>query len=132
MKKFILVFAFLAFASCNIDNTDDFRTHLISIDQAVTPSSLIFGSTVNITVKYTLPNGCYRFDELYYDLQGNTHTIAVRALQDLNAVCTQAIIEEEYTLPLVVTQTQDYVFRFWKGKDNDGLDIFEEIVIPVN
>ncbi|MEQ6124510.1 hypothetical protein AAON49_09935 [Pseudotenacibaculum sp. MALMAid0570] len=132
MKKIILAFAFLSFVSCNIDNTDDFQTHLIAIDEAVTPSSLTFGTTVQITVKYTLPNGCYRFYELFYNPQGNTRTVAVRALQDLNAVCTQATIEEEYTFPLTVTQTQDYVFRFWKGTDNDGQDIFEEVIIPVN
>ena len=53
MKKIILVFVFLSFVSCKIDNTDDFQTHLIAIDEAMTPSSLTFGTTVQITIKYT-------------------------------------------------------------------------------
>ncbi|MFD2566876.1 hypothetical protein [Pseudotenacibaculum haliotis] len=132
MKKLFLAFSLLMFVSCTVDNGDEMRLHFLAIDDAVTPTSLTFGSTVDITVNYTLPNGCYRFYELYYVPNGTTRTVAVRALQNLSIVCSQATISESYTFPLTVTQTEDYVFRFWKGTDNDGNDIYEEVTIPVN
>lgn len=133
MKKLLLVLSVLFLASCTIDNNnDDVRIQFLAIDDAVTPSSLTFGSTVDITINYTLPSGCYTFYELYYVPEGTTRTVAVRALQNLTDPCTLATISENYTFPLTVTQTEDYTFRFWKGTDNEGNDIFEEVIIPVN
>ncbi len=40
--------------------------------------------------------------------------------------------QEEYAFPVEATQEEDYVFKFWKGKNNEGEDVYEEVVIPVN
>jgi hypothetical protein len=30
------------------------------------------------------------------------------------------------------SQEEDYIFKFWKGKDTNGENIFEEVIVPVN
>ena len=118
--------------ACSPDNDNAFQLHLLTIDEATTPASLNSGGVDFITVKYTLPNPCYHFHSLYYEYQGTSRIVAVRALEDLSTTCTQVTVEEEFTFPLQVAQTEDYTFKFWKGKDSNGEDIFEEVIIPVN
>lgn len=130
MKKVIFIFSLLFLVSCTAD--DEFQLHLLTIDEAVTPASLTSGDVEFITVKYTLPSPCYSFYNLYYEYQGTSRIVAIRALEDLSTACAQTTVEAEYTFPLQVSQTEDYTFKFWKGKDSNGEDIFEEIVVPVN
>lgn len=132
MKKILFICSFLFLLSCSIDDDDNFHLHLLTIDEAVTPDVLEFGSVTPITVKYTLPGDCYSFYNLYYQYEGTSRIVAIRALEDLDATCTQATVEQEYTFPLQVVQTEDYVFKFWKGTDSNGDNIFEEVIIPVN
>ena len=39
---------------------------------------------------------------------------------------------EEYDLLVTAKQEEGYLFKFWKGTDNNGENIFEEVVVPVN
>ncbi|WP_435414033.1 hypothetical protein [Polaribacter aestuariivivens] len=129
----LLLVAILAFSSClNTDDLPNYKYEFIGINEAETPTSFTFGARDTINLKYTLPNSCYSFDNIYYEYQDTARVVAVRAFVDLDAVCTQATIEKEYKLIVNVSQKQDYLFKFFKGKDTDGENIFEEIVIPVN
>ena len=132
-KTALLLLGLLVFYSC-LDTNDsvDFKYEFLSIDEAITPANFTFGKTDTIKVKYSLPNGCYAFDRIYYETKDTTRTVAITALVTLNDACTQAIIKEEYELIIRASQTEDYVFKFYKGKDNKGENIFEEVVIPVN
>lgn len=130
MKKVIFIFSLLLLMACSSE--DEFQLHILTIDEAVTPTSLNAGDVDFITVKYTLPNPCYHFYNLYYEYEGTSRIVAIRALEDLSTTCSQVTVQEEYTFPVQVLQTEDYTFKFWKGKDSNGEDIFEEVVVPVN
>jgi len=133
MKKSILLFlSVIVFYSCLSNDEPNFRYEFLTIDSAETPTSFTFGETDTIKIKYTLLNGCYSFDRLYYEYQDTTRIVAVTALVRLDVACTEALVEEEYEFPVTATQTEDYVFKFWKGEDSNGEDIFDEVVIPVN
>lgn len=135
MKKVILIFASLfLFYSClnNDDNRINFTYELLPIDAVTAPASFTFGEKDTLKLKYSLKNGCSSFDGIHYEYQDTTRIVAVRALVALNDICTQEIIQNDYNLIVTATQEEDYVFKFYKGKDNNGENIFEEVVVPVN
>ena len=110
MKKWWLLFTGLVvFYSC-LDNdqegpnyflnkvSDDpnYRFEYLPIDSVITPESFTFGQTDTITMAYSLPNGCYSFDQIYYEVKGTTtRIVAVTAIVELDMFCTEAIIQEE-------------------------------------
>lgn len=135
MKKIsILLCSLFLFYSClnNDDDAPNFTYEYLPVDEAITPTNFTFGEIDSITLKYSLPNGCYHFDRLYYQYQDTTRIVAVTALVSLDSSCTEAIVQEEYTFAVRATQEEDYLFKFFKGKDGQGNNIFEEVVIPVN
>lgn len=135
MKKIILLFAgLLLFYSClnNDDHRINYNYELLPIDSYTTPASFTYGEKDTIKVKYSLKNGCYGFDGIHYEYHDTVRVVAVRAFVALDEVCTQAIIQNEYNLIVTATQEEDYVFKFYKGKDDNGENIFEEVIVPVN
>ncbi|PQJ76847.1 hypothetical protein BTO16_13330 [Polaribacter glomeratus] len=134
MFKKILTFCFaiVTLSSCLNNNEPSYTFEFLPIDEAIVPASFKFGERDTIAIKYTLNNGCYSFDNLYYEYQDTVRVVAVRALLSLENACTLNIRQEEYKFVVNVTQKEDYLFKFWKGKDSNGEDTFEEIVVPVN
>ena len=133
MKKVtLLLLSTIVFYSCLNNDEPNLAYEFLPINTTETPASFTFGETDTIKIKYTLPNGCYSFENLYYEYQDSTRVVAVTALVQLDAACTEALVEEEYAFPVIASQREDYIFKFWKGEDSDGEDIFEEVVIPVN
>ena len=135
MKKIILLFAsILLFYSClNSDNDRvNLAFELLPIDEYTTPESFTFGQKDTIKIKYSLKNGCYYFDNIYYEYQDTTRIVAVRSIIDLDSNCTEAITQYDYDLVVTAAQEEDYVFKFYKGTDTNGDSIFEEVVVPVN
>ena len=69
---------------------------------------------------------------MYYEIERNSRIVAINALLDNEISCTQATIEQEIKIPVHVLQEEDYVFRFYKGKDTEGNSIFDNVTVPVN
>jgi len=121
--------------SCSLDddgNNSNFSIKTLPIKEAVVPASFDFGQSHEITVFYDLPDGCHTFRNLFYQQEGTSRIVAVNSLVDDTANCTLAIIEKEFTFTVNVTQSQDYTFKFWKGTDSNGDDIFDDVIVPVN
>jgi len=137
MKRVVLnlVLVFL-FVSCSLDDGDNNANNLnletLSIKEAVVPTEFTFGGTHNIKVIYDLPSGCHSFYDLFYRHEGTSRTVAVNALVDESLPCTESLVEAEHTFQVNIVQREDYVFKFWKGTDENGENIFEEITVPVN
>jgi hypothetical protein len=133
MKKIVLLLmSVILFSSCIDDDGPKYAYEILTIDEATVPESFTFGESYDVTVKYTLPNSCYSFHSLYYEYQDTTRVVAINALVRTDINCTEEAIERDYTFEVNVTQQEDYVFKFWKGEDADGENIFEEVVVPVN
>ena len=135
MKKIILLFAsVLLFYSCLNSDTDrvNLAYELLPIDEYTVPESFTFGEQDIINIKYSLKNGCYYFDNIYYEYQDTTRIVAVRAIVELDSNCTQEITQHNYDLVVTATQEKDYLFKFYKGQDANGDSIFEEVIVPVN
>ena len=74
------------------------------------------------------PQNSYRFalNAVHDDQEGS-----MGSLVNENGPCTDDLREIEYTFKVNVVQREDYTFKFWKGVDGDGENIFEEIIVPV-
>ncbi len=131
-KLIILCLSVVFFSSCLNDNEPNFSFELLPIDEFTVPASFTFGEKSTIAIKYTLENSCYYFDNLYYEYQDTTRIVAVNVSISLNDACAEMISQEEYEFEVDVTQEEDYIFKFWKGKDSNGENIFEEVIVPVN
>lgn len=131
-KLTVLCLGIVLFNSCLEDNEPHFSYEILPVDEAIVPASFIFGEQDTIAIKYSLKNSCYYFDNLYYEYQDTTRIVAVRAYLSLDDACAEVITQKEYKFVVNVTQEEDYVFKFWKGTDNTGENIFEEFIVPVN
>jgi len=121
--------------SCSLgddDNNSNLSLKTLPIQEAVVPDSFDLGQSFEITIFYDLPDGCHSFYSLFYQHEGTSRIVAVNSLVEDAATCTLAIIEKEFTFTVNATQAEDYTFKFWKGTDSNGDDIFEEVIVPVN
>ncbi|MFC2109536.1 hypothetical protein ACFLRU_00675 [Bacteroidota bacterium] len=134
MKRILYITLFaLLFTSC-IDNNDEypnFHFTILPIEEATIPSSFVLDETYEITIKYSLPNGCHSFYCLYYEYDDANRIVAVNAIVNDEIACTEALINKEYTFEVNAAQEEDYVFKLWKGVDENDEDIFEEVIVPV-
>lgn len=133
MKKYILLLlSVVTFTACLNDDGPEYSYEILEVKEATVPDSFTFGEDGEITITYDLPSACYSFHSLYYEYQDTARIVAVNALKREINSCSEALIEKEHTFLVNVTQQEDYVFKFWKGTDADGNNIFEEKVVPVN
>jgi hypothetical protein len=133
MKKILLVvFTSIVLLSCSDNDVIDFEYTFVPIDEITAPVSFTFGETDTLKLKYTLPNSCYYFNDVYYQYRDSTRIVAISAIKELDTYCTEALITAEFNLLVTARQEEDYLFKFWIGKDSDGENIFEEVIVPVN
>ncbi|MDJ0646756.1 MAG: hypothetical protein QNJ57_12305 [Flavobacteriaceae bacterium] len=134
MRNFFLyAVTILLMSSCALDDdSSSFELQTLPIKSAEVPASFTLNELYNITVTYDLPNGCHNFHSLFFQQEGNERIVAINTLVSLGVVCTEALIEESFTFDIIASQRDDYVFKFWKGVDTNGENIFDEVIVPVN
>lgn len=135
MKKLVLFILFVTtLTGCTIDNDnqDSYSFEVSPIDSYTLPEKFILGNTYEIKLKYTRPTECHFFQGIYYDKNMNIRTIWIQTGVNTNQICTQQIPpQSEISFNFYVTNTGSYIFKFYKGKDADDKNIFEEVEIPV-
>jgi hypothetical protein len=135
MKKFALFILFVTtLTGCSLDNgnQDTYTYEVLPVDSYTLPEKFTLGNTYEIKLKYTKPSSCHFFQGIYYSKDLNTRTIAIQAAVKNGQVCTQSIpAPSEASFNFYVTNTGSYIFKFYKGKDATGKEIFEEVEVPV-
>ena len=134
MKKIVLfLIVITSFLSCSLDDDNTTYTYeVLPVDSYVVPASFTLGQTYEIKLKYQKPTVCHIYQGIYYEKNLNTRTIAVQTAVKKNQVCTMEIPPiSEVSFNFMVSNTGSYIFKFYKGKDASGKDIFEEVEIPV-
>ena len=95
-------------------------------------ASFTLGQTYEIKLKYQRPTSCHFYQGLYYDKNLNTRTIAIQTAVKNNQACTQDIPPiAEVSFNFTATNIGTYIFKFYKGKDTKGEDVFEDVEISV-
>lgn len=129
MKKIALILTiFITVLSCSSDNSPNFAYELLPVEQAVVPAEMVVDQEYEIQVSYIQPTDCHAFSDFYYEVDGDTRTIAIVSVYSTSGNCTSQvpdnIVERSFTFkPL---QATTYTFRFWNGEDENGQDIYTE------
>lgn len=135
MKKlvlFLVLITTLVSCSADNDNTDSYTYEVLPVQSYELPASFTLGQTYEIKLKYQKPTACHIFQGIYYDKNLNTRTIAIQTAINDNQVCTTEIPAiSEVSFNFYVTNTGSYIFKFYKGEDAAGQNVFEEVEIPV-
>lgn len=136
MKKIIsLIALFFLFNSCTPDNGPSYSLEFLPIGSVDIPTEFTLGETYPITVYYNRPTTCHYFNNLYYNKNLNTRTIAVEGVVEYRDNCqdlSAADAMDSYTFNFYVTSNGSFKFKFYQGKDDAGNDVFLEYEVPVN
>ena len=133
MKKIILLLSLLfIFSSCESDD-ESYSVVVLPIASVEIPNAFELGETYPITMRYYKPSNCHANYGIYYKKDLNTRICAVKNLMENRNNCDpiQNVLVEE-TFNFYVTNTGNYIFKFWTGEDTNGNDTFLEYDIPVN
>lgn len=134
MKKIVLfVVLITSFLGCSIDNDNtSYAYNVLPIESYIVPAKFILGETYVIKLKYQKPTPCHSYQGIYYDKNLNTRTIAIQTAVKNNQACTQDIPPiAEVSFNFTATNIGTYIFRFYKGKNTKGEDVFEDVEISV-
>jgi hypothetical protein len=134
MKKLIALICIIVLSISCTQEPDGPRVHfeLLKVESVVLPTTFTVNTVNEIEVTYSRPSSCHGFEGFYYTRDGFNRTIAV-----LNYV-----IEEQGCLPLLnqlqtkilrfkPATTGTYLLKFWKGKDANGVNLYEEFSVVV-
>lgn len=134
MKKIVLfLIVITSVLSCSLeDDSPTYTYSVLPVDSYVVPASFTLGQSYEIKLKYQKPTACHIYQGIYYEKNLNTRTIAIQTAVQNNQVCTQEVPPiSEVSFNFTVSNTGSYIFKFYKGKDTAGKDIFEDVEIPV-
>ena len=134
MKKFTLIFvALLMLYSCTVeDNRPKYHFEILPIESFTVPESFVLGATYPIKMKYKKGTSCHQFQGFYYEKNLNIRTVAVETVVSENSNCIADTSSVEVSFNFYVTSNGSYIFKFFKGVDEAGNDLFYEVEIPVN
>lgn len=132
----MLVIASLSFTACSLDDDDatNFKYVNLKVISADVPEAFEFGGKYTISVTYANPNTCTYFEG--FDI--HKHQLTEREVYPIgteltgNDDCQESTEEVEVTFDFEVIYKEDYLFKFWTGKNVDGEDEYIEIAVPVN
>ncbi|MCF8274517.1 MAG: hypothetical protein K9I95_11865 [Flavobacteriaceae bacterium] len=133
MKKLFLSSLFLILFACSLDdNSVNYNLEILPIESVDIPDSFTLGETYPITVSYFKPSACHTFREFYYLKNNNERTVAVINYDYIDNNCTDLTDElVEATFNFIVTSNGSYIFKFWQGVDDNDVDQYLTIEVPV-
>ncbi len=136
MKKlFLLLFVSTLITSCDIteDDRPNFHYEILAVESFEIPDTFNYLSTHQIKLFYKLPSNCHSLGGIYFEKQLNERIIGVQSfvVNRENCLANQdEILETSFNFEVI--SKENYLFKFYKGKDEQGNNIFEEVEIPVN
>lgn len=141
MKKIVLLLlACIAISSCSLEEDDQprFYYEVLPVESFEVPAGVTVGESYEIKMTYKMPSNCHVYEGCYYKTEGYTTTVGIQTYVLDNSECKELespeLLESSFIFKVESLQNvvQPYVFKFYKGKDANGNDIFEEVSIPVN
>ena len=132
MKNLLLILiATCLFAACSKDEPQKFSVEILPVESFILPDTLVLGTTHVFKIKYKRPSNCHYFEGFYYKRSLNERTVAISTsvLQDNCTPLTGTVVEVE--LKFLASNNGTYIFKFYKGKDSAGNNLFVSDTIPV-
>ena len=132
MKNLLLILiATCLFAACSKDEPQKFSLEILPVESFILQDTLVLGTTHVFKIKYKRPSNCHYFEGFYYKRSLNERTVAISTsvLQDNCTPLTGTVVEVE--LKFLASNNGTYIFKFYKGKDSAGNNLFVSDTIPV-
>lgn len=136
MKKIVLLLlAVFAVSSCSLDDdAQNYYLEVLPIDSFEIPESFVQGRKYEVKIFYKLPSNCHEVNGLYYAKEENQRIVGVQSRVRDAAFCEP--IENAQLDSLIfnfeVGTEDSYIFKFYKGVDEDGNDVFEDVEVPAH
>ena len=139
MKKLLLIFALVIIgSSCSMEGPDTVRFHMefVPVESVEMPLHFTMGGSHEIRIKYRRPNACHYFDGFYYEVDGDIIIVAPQTivLEDAKCIPLETTEPDEAVLNFICSTAYSYAqytFKFYKGEDAQGNQLFEEMKVPV-
>ena len=125
MKPFFICLIAFMFISCSIED-ENINSYLevLPIVSVSMPEYFAHGETYQIDITYLAPTNCHFFNDIYYDLEGNTSHVAVLNTVVDNGNCETTNIEAQTSFNFEANTTGLHIFKFWQGEDENGQDMY--------
>lgn len=139
MRIYLYLFFCLLLVSCLLDPEDEnTRIEKIAAFEIQIPNAMTLGFEHDISFKYALPNGCYSFYNVdvvnvtdVNHANKNIREITAYAEITNDTNCTEEYRVETFLLAFKPMESRIYLFKFWTGQNEQGVDQFEEYEIFV-
>ena len=119
--------------SCSIDSdySPTFYLEVLPIESVNMLQEIVLGETYEIEITYNRPNGCYFFNDFFYQTNENERTIAIinTVYTDLSCAQEEEFVDVNFTFQ--VTSSDTYIFKFFQGEDETGDDQYYILEVPV-
>lgn len=134
MKKIIFLTLLMIMGACTPEDRPIYHYEVLPVESFEIPDQFFLGQIYPITLKYLRPSTCHYEHGVYWERDVDTRIIGVQSLVETREDCVS--LEDDTTLHektfnFHVTGTGPYLFKFFKGKDEEGNLIFEEVEIVV-
>jgi hypothetical protein len=134
MKKIVILALLMIMSACTPEDGPIYHYEVLPVESFEVPEEFVLGQIFQINVSYLRPSTCHYEHGIYWERHSNTRIIGIQSLVETRDNCIS--LEDEATLhektfDFHVTGNGPYLFRFFKGKDEEGNLIFEDIEIPV-
>ena len=128
-----LLLPLILLSGCDIGE-DEVSYHFVSLITVAVdmPEEFRLNETYEIGVTVLEPNGCTEFAgfDILPEDTNIRRVVAIGTEQD-DVPCTEALSEVATSFDFICLYSGAYVFRFWTGKNEEGVDQFMEIEVPV-
>lgn len=138
MRKVLFIGLIVVFlGSCSVEDpiVNDYYDVYVPVENVSMPDSFELGQSYEIEYTYYRPSTCHIFNGLFYNPDVNEHILAIqnRVYPNLGPDCAD-LADDLITriFNFTVNSNDTHTFRFWKGKDDSGQDIYLEFEVPVN
>jgi hypothetical protein len=134
MKKIVFLIA-LGFCINSCDTTEEttYSYEVNPVFQVDMPTQFATDSITKINIQYKRPSSCHIFDKFYYEADGYDRIVAVETIKVNQSNCqtdNETIVEMPLKFKPIAEGT--FHFKFWTGKDAQGVDQYLEYDVVVD
>jgi len=134
-KTFLLILCCITISitSCSL-NDDNVKFHFVPLQivDAEFPESFTLNETYNIKITYIVPNNCISFEGFdVSNIDVTSRNIVAIGSERENETCNLIAVEAEDSFYFTCLYEDTYYFRMWSGEDENGMQQYIELEVPV-
>ncbi len=128
MKRVLLFCLVFTLFSCSIDDDDsgNITQELAPVVSVEMPENMVFRETHSIAITYQKPSSCHYFSGFDVSKSGNTITVGiVNSYRTASTNCSETgNLQAAAELNFVAERNDFYIFKFWRGTNSEGENLF--------